>query len=213
MRKLSFLRRAIVAGAALPLSAMAASAQLVTYSTTGTFSGGTGATSCIATQCTVGGFTLSFSNAPSTGYIAPTLVDLGQFVTAFDPAGGTAPLTAFTGVNFTLMINQTTPSGGTGTFTDGISGQLAYNPSTSSLVWSPTVTSLNIGSTTYKLVVDNTNNVNIQAPTTGTSGNPNPTSVKANVSVTPEPATLLLLAPGLAGLGLAARIRRRRTAA
>jgi len=185
----------------------------IQYSTTGSFSGGTGGTVCTAVQCTVGGFTLSFSNAPSTGYIAPTLVDLGQFVTAFDPAGGTAPLTAFTGVNFTLMINQTTPSGGTGTFTDGISGQLAYNPSTSSLVWSPTVTSLNIGSTTYKLVVDNTNNVNIQAPTTGTSGNPNPTSVKANVSVTPEPATLLLLAPGLAGLGLAARIRRRRTAA
>jgi len=211
MRKLSFARKAIVAGAALSLSATAATAQVVTYSTTGTFSGGTAPTVCTGTQCTVGGFTLTFANAPSTSYLAPTLVDLGQFMTAFDPATGTAGLTALNGVNFTLLITQTAPSGGTGTFTDGISGSLAYNPSSSSLVWSPTVTSLTIGTTTYRLVVDNSNNINIQAPTTGTSGNPNPTSVKANVSVTPEPATLLLLAPGLAGLGLAARIRRRRT--
>jgi MYXO-CTERM domain-containing protein len=212
MRKLSFLRRAVVAGALLPVSAMAVSAQVVTYSTTGTFSGGSGTTLCTPTQCTAGGFTLTFANAPSTGYIAPTLVDLGQFVTSFSPTDGTSPLTAFAGVNFTLMITQTTPSSGSNTFADGISGQLAYNPSTSTLVWSPTVTALTIGSTTYRLVVDNSNNINIQAPTTG-GGNPNPTSVKANVSVTPEPATLLLLAPGLVGLGLAARIRRRRTAA
>ena len=213
MRKLEYARKAMVAGAALALSAVTASGQLVTYSTTGTFSGGSGGTSCTLTQCTVDGFTLTFANAGSTNYLAPTLVDLGQFMTSFAPAGGTAGLTAFTGVNFTLMITQTAPSGGTGTFSDGISGSLAYNPSSSSLVWSPTVTSLTIGTTTYKLVVDNSNNIRIQAPAINAGANPNPTSVKADVSVTPEPATLLLLAPGLAGLGLATRIRRRRTPA
>jgi hypothetical protein len=185
------------------------SAQVVTYSTTGTFSGGTNGTVCGPTQCTMDGFTLTFANAPLTSYLAPTLVDLGQFVTSFGTDGGTAGLTAFSGVNFTLMIAQTSPSGGTGTFADGINGSLTYNPSSSTLVWAPTVTSLTIGLATYRLVVDNTNSINIQAPTTN-GGNPNPTSVKANVSVTPEPATLLLVAPGLAGLGVILRRRRRR---
>jgi PEP-CTERM motif len=152
---------------------------------------------------------LTFAGAPSTNYTAPTLVDLGQFVTAFSPSGGTSGFTAFTGVTFTLTINQTSPSGGSAVLFDGITGSLAYNPSNSTLVWTPTTTTTSIGAVTYKLVTDNTGNLNIQAPTTGDGANPNPTSVKANVSVTPEPATFLLLAPGLAGLGVAARFRRR----
>src|SRR4051794_36969028 len=94
----------------LSLSSIAAKAQTVTYSTAGAFSGGTGATTCSATQCAVDGFTLTFNNAPSASYIAPTLVDLGQFVTAYANSDGTAPATAFTGVNFTLMIQQTGPT-------------------------------------------------------------------------------------------------------
>jgi hypothetical protein len=210
--KIPTFGRAIAVAIASTALATAVPAQTVTYSTVGTFSGGTGTTTCTATSCTSGGFTLSFTNAPSSSYIAPSLVDMGQFSTAFAPTGGTSGATAFSGVNFTLMIVQTGPTGGNASFSDGITGTLAYNPSASTLVWTPTVSTTSIGPVSYKLVVDNTGNVNIQAPTTATGQNPNLTSVKANIAVsaTPEPATALLLAPGLAGLGIAVRKRRSR---
>jgi len=197
----------IAGGALIALNAISLSAQLVMFSTSGSFSGGTGGTVCTPTQCTVDGFTLSYNNAASTNYMAPTLVDLGQFVTAFSPSGGTAGLTQFTGVSFVLQVVQTVPSNGISNISDGIAGRLAYNPSTSTLFWSPTVTSFTIGSATYSLVTDNTGNIMIQAPTT--ADNPNATSVKASVSVTPEPATFLLLVPGLAGLAIVVSIKRR----
>jgi len=205
-------RTGLMAAAAIALSAVTASAQVV-YTTSGVFSGGTGFTSCAGgTSCTVDGFTLSFNRIVTpTNYTAPTLVDLGDFTTA--QSGGTAGLTAFTGASFTLMITQTSPSAGSGSFTGLITGSLAYNPSSSSLIWTPSSSTLSIGNTTYVLVTDNTGNININAPTIEAGKNPNTTSVKANVSVSvaPEPATALLLAPGLAGLGLAARFRRRRS--
>lgn len=202
-------RAGLTAAAALALGALSASAQTVTYSTAGAFSGGTGGTVCTATSCTSGGFTLSFLGDASTSYIAPsTIIDLGQFQTqAVEPTQG---LTAFNGVQFTLTILQTSPSNGSSTFSGAITGSLAYNPTTSTLVWSPTTTSTIIGAATYTLTLDNSNNLRIQAPATP-GQNPNLTSVKGGVSVTPEPATALLLAPGLAGMGLAARSRRRRS--
>jgi hypothetical protein len=165
------------------VNAVSGPAQIVMLSTSGTFSGGTGGTVCTAAQCTVDGFTLTFSGAPAAPYLAPSLVDLGQFITSFAPTGGSAGLTQFNGVNFVLQVVQTLPSGGVANVSDGITGRLAYNPSASTLVWSPVVTSFSIGLANYNLVTDNTGNINIQAPTT--ADNPNPTSVKANVSVTP----------------------------
>ena len=125
METRSFVRALLRAAVVVSCTAVPSWAQSVTYSTAGAFGGGTGGTTCTATSCTSGGFTLTFTGAPSTSYMAPTLVDLGQFVTAFSPTGGTSGLTAFTGVTFTLTINQTSPSGGSAVLFDGITGSLA----------------------------------------------------------------------------------------
>jgi hypothetical protein len=117
------------------------------------------------------------------------------------------------GVTFTLTINQTSPSAGTGAFAGTVSGSLAFNPSFSSLIWTPSPSSLTLGlaglTGTYAIVLDNTGNFNIEAPTTGS--NPNQTVVKALITTpttVPEPSTVALTATGL--LGLIPVIRRRR---
>jgi hypothetical protein len=197
-------RAALIGSAALALGSVPAAAQDVVFSTTGAFSGG-----CTGTTCAFGSFTLQFQPVGSFGFLNGSLVDLGTF-TASCSLSTCGPTNFPAGVTFTLTINQTVPSAGTGTFVGTIAGSLAYNPTLSALVWTPTSSTLVLGTAgqtaTYSLVIDNTGNFNVEGPG---AQNPNDAVVKAFVTTTtPEPSTVALMATGM--FGLIPVIRRRR---
>jgi len=201
-------RAVVIAGTAVALGSLSAAAQTVTFSTSGAFSG-----ACTGTSCAFGGFTLTFAPVGSNSFFSGSLVDLGSFATQCVTCTPGATVNFPSGVTFTLTVNQTSPSAGTGSFSGSVSGTLAFDPSFSSLVWTPLPSSLTLGTPgltgTYAIVLDNTGNFNIAPPTS--DANPNPSVVKAFVTTTttPEPSTVALMATGMFGLVPAIRRRRR----
>lgn len=204
----TFTKAVLFSAAAMAMGAAPVLAQTVTFSTSGAFSGGGAGCSSGAT-CSFGSYTLSFVGAPSVAYGAPTLVDLGSFsatcTTAPAVSCPSTPIPA--GATFTLTITQTTPSGGSNTFVGSVTGSFQFDPTQSSMKWTPNSSSLSIGVVTYALVVDQTGNINIVAPSPNV--NPNTTLVKANISAVPEPSSIALMATGIFGLVPLVRRRRR----
>jgi hypothetical protein len=206
MRMQILKRAALFSAAAMAIGAAPMLSQTVSYTTAGVFTG----TGCAGATCTEGTFTLSFvGNVGPNAYLGGSQIDLGSFQVQCNNAPASCPMTAIPGgTTFTLTITQTSPSGGSGSFTGSVSGQVAFNPDFSSLIWTPTTSTLPIGQVTYHLTVDNTGNIGIPGPTL-TSQNPNVTQVKGTVDVTPEPSTVAFMATGLIGLVPLARRRRR----
>jgi hypothetical protein len=206
MKMLRIARAIAVGSAVVALGSLPATAQTVTFSTTGAFTGG----GCTPSTCTFDGFTMSFVPVGSNTFMSGSLVDLGSFVTQCVSCTPGALQSFPAGVVFTLTISQTSPSGGTGNFLGTVSGTVAFNPSFSNLIWVPSPSTLTLGSPgltgAYQIVVDNTGNFNIEAPLS--TQNPNATVVKAFVTTTPEPSTVALMATGF--LGLIPMLRRRR---
>jgi PEP-CTERM motif len=197
-------RAALIGTAAMTLASAPASAQLVTFSTYGTFSNG----SCGPSLCVFGGYFLSFQGDFSTAWTPPADVSLGDFaLTCFgQPCSGG---NIISGSTFMLTIVQSGPTAGTGS----ISGSLGWDPSTGTLSWTPNQGSVTIGGVTYGLTEDGTG-----CPIPGSScidinqpnGNfiPAFTEIHDDVTTTPEPATVALMATGLVGLAPFARRRR-----
>lgn len=209
--------KAALAAAAITLltATGTASAQMLSFYTTGAF-GGAGCGG-FTTQCTFGGgnYTINYNAVPQDNpmtpaneqpvYFSPSTVKLGTFTVA----GTSGTTETISNADFTLTIWQTVPGAGIGTFYGNLTGTFKQNTlaTGNNLIWVPQWTSLNIYSapnfvTTYDLLHVNSTTGGIHFTGAGTT-------IEAYASVAPEPGTLLLLAPGLAGLVGSARIRRR----
>jgi hypothetical protein len=118
-----------------------ASAAVVDYSTTGTFSSSGTDTSTSGTD------TVTYSSVTSTGNLTPTIISLGEFkLTGADSD-------TFTDT-FTLTVSQFAPGSGTGAFTATLAGSLTVSSGSesSSVTSTFATTSLSIAGVKYTLL-------------------------------------------------------------
>jgi hypothetical protein len=123
---------------------------------------------------------------------------LGTFQTSWTANNPNTPINV--AGDFTLTINQSTPTGGTGIFTSSLTGHFFLNGGGGTVTFDQS--SVTIGSVTYSL--NHSGVVGINAPGTWLGyGHPSfensfggASSIEANVSV-PEPASLALFGSGL----------------
>ncbi len=179
-----------------------ASAAPVSYSTTGLFTPGTGATAIPGgVSFTENSTTLDIVFTPQTTSVNTLVVaDLGTLTVTLNGTGFVSIPQAPVPTTFAVTVNQTVPIVGSNTFTSTLKGGVSFNSGFLGVTFDNV--SFNIGDTSYYLVnltkglpgiPDNT----LLLDTTSTSG---VKKVTALIATVPEPSAFFALATGFVGL-------------
>jgi len=166
-----------------------ASAAIVDYTTTGTFSSSGTDTSTSGTD------TLTYSSVTSTGNLAPTIISLGEFKLS-------GAKTATFSDTFTLNVSQFGPTSGSDNFDGVVSGKLTVSSGHfgSSINVKFSTPSIEINGVTYTLL---SNPVYVPNPIS----NGGRVTIEAMVTAVPVPAAAWS-GMGLLGLIAAGKLRR-----
>lgn len=183
-------------------------AQVINYTTTGRFTSPTATCNAVAfstsATCAGAGWNLLYNGVAGTNLGNGTITSLGTFLLTGSGNASVAPGV----IRFELMINQTTPSVGSGVTSGSVFGTVMTGAggNVSTIEWDPNQF-VTIGSTSYQLIFDNVGPATDRGLGIPINNERGISAIVRTAAVVPEPSSYLLMGTGLSLLVMMVRRR------